>query len=110
MSQKYETLEEARAGGQIVEYESVGVTYSYTPRNSWIDGHEWANPRTIEERTDPDGTGLRKTTRSWLVAQCLWWDIWKPGLKCPRSLTKVVLADALYHRIMGGGVRWPYVI
>jgi hypothetical protein len=46
-------LEEARASGRIVEYESAGVTNSYvgTPSNAWIDGHEWANPRTIEERT-----------------------------------------------------------
>jgi hypothetical protein len=102
------TLEEARASGQIVEHESAGVTYSYTPRNSWIDGHEWASPSTIEERLED--TSLKKTTRSWLLAQCLWWNEWTPGLKCPRSLTKVNLAGGLYHKIMEGGVRRPHAV
>ena len=101
------TLEEARASGRIVEYESAGVIYTYTPKNSWIDGHEWANPRTIEERTE--STDTRKTTRSWLLAQCLWWDLWKPDVKCPRSVTKEILAATLYNRIMSGGVRLPDV-
>jgi hypothetical protein len=101
------TLEEARASGRIVEYESAGVTYSYagTPSNTWIDGHDWANPRTIEERTA--STDTSKTTKSWLLAQCLWWDLWKPGVECPRSITKADLAATLYNKIMGGGVRWP---
>jgi hypothetical protein len=102
------TLEEARASDQIVEYESAGITYSYTPRISWIDGHEWANPRTIEERTE--STDTSKTTKSWLLAQCLWWDLWKPGLKCPRSVTKADLSATLYNRIMSGGVRCSSVV
>jgi hypothetical protein len=101
------TLEEARASGRIVEYESAGVTYSYTPENRWIDGHEWANPRTIEERTE--APGAKNVTKSWLLAECLWWDVWKPGVECPRSITKENLAITLYNRIMTGGVRWTYI-
>lgn len=96
------TLEEARASGRLIEYESAGVTYAYTPDNRWINGHEWASPREIEEKTED--WQRPKPTRSWLVAQCLWWNLWRPGLKCPRDLTKVHLASALYDRIMGGGV------
>jgi hypothetical protein len=96
------TLEEARASGRLIEYESAGVTYAYTPDNRWINGHEWASPREIEEKTE--NWQRPKPTRSWLVAQCLWWNLWRPGLKCPRDLTKVHLAGALYDRIMGGGV------
>jgi hypothetical protein len=103
-------LEEASASGRIVEYESARVTYSYvgTPSNTWIDGHEWANLRTIEKRTA--STDTSKTTKSWLLAQCLWWDLWKPGVECPRSITKTDLAAILYNRIMGGGVRGPSIV
>jgi hypothetical protein len=96
------TIEEARVSGHYTELKSAGVTYTYAKGGRWIDGHEWASPRELEERTE--NGGRKDATKSWLVAQCLWWDLRQPGHRPSKLDTNPVLNELLYQHIMAGCV------
>ena len=36
-------LESVRASSRSVQYETGGMTNTYTPDRCWVDGYKWAN-------------------------------------------------------------------